>query len=371
MDTAGGLNIEPVPAAGRRALTVLYDLARPFIFTLDPETAHHVAFSNLDRAHALGLTRLLRPHVADDPVEVMGLTFPNPVGLAAGLDKNAEHIDALADFGFGFIEVGTVTPRPQPGNPAPRLFRLPPARALINRMGFNNEGLDRFVANVKASRSRGVVLGLNIGKNADTPIDKALDDYLIGLRRVYPLLLDRPGYVAVNISSPNTKNLRSLQGGAELKALLGGLRKARRELADRHGKRVPLAVKIAPDLDDADLPRIADALAAHGIDAVIATNTTITRDGVAGLPHAEETGGLSGAPLAARSTEVVRLLAQHLKGALPVIGVGGIMSGDDALAKIAAGAALVQLYTGIIYRGPALVGECRRAILRQRHWAAR
>ena len=349
---------------------MLYDFARPFIFTLDPETAHHVAFANLNRAHALGLTRLLRPHVADDPVEVMGLTFPNPVGLAAGLDKNAEYIDALADFGFGFIEVGTVTPRPQPGNPAPRLFRLPPARALINRMGFNNEGLDHFVARVRASRRRDVVLGLNIGKNADTPIERALDDYLAGLRRAYPLLLDRPGYIAVNISSPNTRNLRSLQGGAELKALLGGLREARQELAAQHGRRVPLAVKIAPDLDDAELPRIADVLAAHEIDAVIATNTTIARDAVAGLPHADEAGGLSGAPLAARSTEVIRLLARHLRGTMPVIGVGGIMSGDDAVEKIAAGAALVQLYTGIIYRGPALVGECRRAILRQRRRSA-
>jgi len=345
---------------------VLYDLARPFIFTLDPETAHHVAFSNLNRAHALGLTRLLRPHVADDPVEAMGLRFPNPVGLAAGLDKDAEHIDALADFGFGFIEVGTVTPRPQPGNPAPRLFRLPPARALINRMGFNNQGLDRFVANVRASRARHVVLGLNIGKNADTPIEKALDDYLIGLRRVYPLLLDRPGYIAVNISSPNTKNLRALQGGTELVALLKGLRRARRQLADEHGRRVPLAVKIAPDLDDAELPRVADALVEHEIDAVIATNTTVSRGGVAGLPHAEEAGGLSGAPLAARSTEVIRLLARHVKGALPVIGVGGIMSGDEAAEKLAAGAVLVQLYTGIVYRGPGLVGECRRAILRHR-----
>ena len=345
---------------------MLYDFARPFIFTLDPETAHHVAFSNLNRAHALGLTCLLRPRVADDPVEVMDLRFPNPVGLAAGLDKNAEHIDALADFGFGFLEVGTVTPRPQPGNPAPRLFRLPKAGALINRMGFNNDGLDRFVANVEASRTRSVVLGLNIGKNADTPIERALDDYLIGLRRVYPLLLERPGYVAVNISSPNTKDLRALQGGAELTALLKGLRKARAQLADEHGRRVPLAVKIAPDLDDAELPRIADALVEHEFDAVIATNTTVARDAVAGLPHATEAGGLSGAPLQARSTEVVRLLARHLQGRLPVIGVGGIMSGDDAAAKIEAGAALVQLYTGIIYRGPALVGECRRAILRLR-----
>ena len=350
---------------------MLYDLARPFIFALDPEMAHDVAFSNLERARALGLTCLLRPRVADDPVEVMGLRFPNPVGLAAGLDKNAEHIDALADFGFGFVEVGTVTPRGQPGNPAPRLFRLPEARALINRMGFNNLGLDRFVANVAAARARNIVLGLNIGKNADTPIERALDDYLIGLRRVYPLLLDRAGYIAVNISSPNTRDLRSLQGGAELTALLKGLRMARKELADEHGARVPLAVKIAPDLGDADLPRIADALVAHEVDAVIATNTTVARHAVAGLPHADETGGLSGAPLAARSTEVVRLLANHLKGALPVIGVGGILSGDDAVAKVAAGAALVQLYTGIIFRGPGLVGECRRAILRHRRQAGR
>jgi len=345
---------------------MLYEFARPFIFKLDPETAHHVAFSNLKRAHALGLTRALRPHAADDPVDAMGLRFANPVGLAAGLDKNGDYIDALADFGFGHIEVGTVTPLPQAGNPAPRLFRLPAAAALINRMGFNNEGLERFVANVQASRNRSVVLGLNIGKNAATPIENALDDYLKCLRLVYPLLLDRPGYIAVNISSPNTKNLRALQGGAELKALLSGIGTERSRLADRHGRRLPLAVKIAPDLDDDELPRIADALAAHGIDAVIATNTTLARDAVTGLPHADESGGLSGAPLAARSTEVVRLLARHLAGAMPVIGVGGIMSGADAVAKIAAGATLVQLYTGIVYHGPALVGQCRRAILRYR-----
>jgi dihydroorotate dehydrogenase len=345
---------------------VLYETVRALIFRLDPEVAHDLAFANLDRAHALHLTGLLRPRVADDPVELMGMRFPNPVGLAAGLDKNAEHIDALADFGFGFIEVGTVTPRPQPGNPAPRLFRLPGAGALINRMGFNNAGLDRFVENVDASRARHLVLGLNLGKNADTPIERALDDYRTGLRRVYPLLIDRPGYVAINISSPNTKNLRALQGGAELAALLRGLRATRRQLADRHGRRVPLAVKIAPDLDDAELPRIADALVAHEVDAVIATNTTVSREAVAGLQHADEAGGLSGAPLAARATAVVRRLAQHLRGALPVIGVGGIMSGADAVARIEAGAALVQLYTGIIYRGPALVGECRRAILRHR-----
>lgn len=349
---------------------MLYDFARPFVFLLDPENAHHLAFSNLDRAHALGLTRLLRPHVAADPVNAMGLVFPNPVGLAAGLDKNAEHIDALADFGFGFIEVGTVTPLPQPGNAKPRLFRLPQASALINRMGFNNDGLERFAANVEASRRRDIVLGLNIGKNAATPIERAIDDYVAGLTRVYPLLTGRPGYVAVNISSPNTKDLRSLQSGSELAALLRRLRKERKRLEDQHGKRVPLAVKIAPDLDDADLPRIADVLVDHGVDAVIATNTTVARDAIRHLPHGDETGGLSGAPLTARASEVARLLAAHLQGALPIIGVGGIMRGDDAATRIAAGASLVQLYTGIIYRGPALVGECRRAILRARAQSA-
>lgn len=348
---------------------MLYDLARPFFFALDPETAHDLALGGLARAHALGLTKLARPHVPADPVDAMGLRFPNPVGLAAGLDKNAAYIDALADFGFGFIEVGTVTPLPQPGNPKPRLFRLPEAAALINRMGFNNEGLERFVANVAASRAfsaAGGVLGLNLGKNAATPIESALDDYVLGLRAVYPLLVDRAGYVAINISSPNTKNLRTLQGGSELDALLRGLAAERARLADRHGKRVPIALKIAPDLDDADLPRVADALVAHGMDAVIATNTTIARDRVAGLPHAEEAGGLSGAPLLERSTEVVRTLAAHLKGALPIVAVGGILCGADAVAKVEAGATLVQIYTGLIYRGPALVAECRRALLVRR-----
>ncbi len=345
---------------------MLYELARPFIFKFGPETAHDLAFGNLARAHRLGLTRILRPWVPDDPVELMGLHFRNPVGLAAGLDKNADYIDALDDFGFGFIEAGTVTPRPQPGNPLPRAFRLPKAKALINRMGFNNLGLDHFVAQVQAGEifsARGGVLGLNIGKNADTPIERALDDYLLGLRAVYPLLLERPGYVAVNISSPNTKNLRSLQDGGGLESLLRGLRDERKRLADRFGRDVPMAVKIAPDLANTDLPRIVDTMVAHGVDAVIATNTTLARNAVSGLPHAEETGGLSGAPLRERATEVIALLARHLQGALPIIGVGGIMSGADAAEKIRAGAALVQIYTGLIYRGPALVGECRRAIL--------
>ncbi|MFN9806877.1 MAG: quinone-dependent dihydroorotate dehydrogenase [Betaproteobacteria bacterium] len=348
---------------------MLYDLARPFVFRFDPETAHDLAFGNLERAHRLGLTRLLRPHVADDPVTVMGLRFPNPVGLAAGLDKNAEHLDALGDMGFGFIEVGTVTPKPQPGNPKPRAFRLPKAQALINRMGFNNHGVDRFVANVALARdfsARGGVIGLNIGKNATTPIEQALDDYLACLRKVHPLLEHRAGYIAVNISSPNTRNLRALQDDAALAALLAGLRDERARLADRSGKRVPMAVKIAPDLNDEALPRIADTLVAHGVDAVSATNTTVARDAVQGLPHAEEAGGLSGAPVRARATEVIALLHRHLQGALPIIGVGGIMDGVAAVEKIAAGASLVQLYTGLIYRGPALVGECRRALLAAR-----
>lgn len=352
---------------------MLYELARPLVFRFGPETAHDLAFSNLARAHRLGLTRLLRPSVPDDPIELMGLRFPNPVGLAAGLDKNADYIDAIGDLGFGFIEAGTVTPRAQPGNPRPRVFRLPAAEALINRMGFNNEGLDHFVAAVEASRqfsASGGILGLNIGKNADTPIEKALDDYLTGIRAVYPLLIGRPGYVAINISSPNTKNLRSLQGGSELEHLLAGLRDERARLADRHGKRVPMAVKIAPDLADAELPRVADTLVAHGVDAVIATNTTLARDTVQGLPHAGEAGGLSGAPLRARATEVIALLSRHLRGTLPIVGVGGIMRGADAVEKIEAGASLVQIYTGLIYRGPALVSECRRALLAARRQTA-
>ncbi len=348
---------------------MLYELARPLLFALDPEAAHELAFANLRRAHALGLTRCLAPHVADDPVEAMGLVFPNPIGLAAGLDKNGAYVDALARLGFGFVEVGTVTPRPQPGNPKPRLFRLPQAQALINRFGFNSDGLERFVANVTASghASAGrVVLGLNLGKNADTPIERALDDYVLGLQRVYPLLVERPGYVAINISSPNTKNLRALQGGSELRQLLDGLAAERARLADRHGARVPMAVKIAPDLDGDELPRLADAIVTHGADAIIATNTTTARTGVQGLPHAGEAGGLSGAPLFERSTAVVRRLSEHLGGRLPIIAVGGVTRGADAVEKLKAGASLVQVYTGLIYHGPALVGACRRAVLAHR-----
>ncbi len=336
-----------------------YSLARPLLFALDAEHAHELTLGALDRAARSGALRLVTGCPVDDPVEVMGLRFRNRVGLAAGLDKNGAHVDALAAMGFGFIEVGTVTPRPQPGNPKPRMFRLPQREALINRMGFNNAGVDAFVANLRRARSRGV-LGLNIGKNADTPIERALDDYLLCLERVY----EHASYVTVNISSPNTKNLRQLQGGDALDELLAALQARRGELAARHGRRVPLALKIAPDLDDEQIAAIAGLLARHGIDAVVATNTTVSRDAVAGLPHADEAGGLSGAPVFEPSNRVIRALRGALPRDYPIIGVGGIMSADDARAKIAAGATLVQLYTGLVYRGPALVGQCARALAR-------
>ncbi len=343
-----------------------YGLLRPLLFALEPERAHRLVLDSLSRVHALGGGRLLAPTLADDPVQLLGLRFANPVGLAAGLDKNAAHVDALAALGFGFLEVGTITPRPQAGNPAPRLFRLPPARALVNRFGFNNDGLQACLQRLARCRWDGV-LGINLGKNATTPIEAALDDYLAGLRAAYPLACARPCYLAINISSPNTRDLRRLQHGGELALLLAGLASAREELAQRHGRRVPLAVKIGPDLADAELPQLAATLVEHQVDAVIATNTTIDRSAVAGLRHAQEAGGLSGAPLRQRATEVVGQLARHLQGALPVIGVGGILSGADAVEKLRAGARLVQLYTGLIYRGPALVAECRRAAA---HWRA-
>jgi dihydroorotate dehydrogenase len=283
----------------------------------------------------------------------MGLSFPNRIGLAAGLDKNGEAIDALAGWGFGHIEIGTVTPRPQPGNPKPRMFRLPQVEGIINRMGFNNHGIDALIANVRASRYRGI-LGINIGKNADTPIERAADDYLIGLDKAYP----HASYITVNISSPNTKNLRALQGESELDALLGSLKARQAELAQQHGKYVPLALKIAPDLDDAQIVNIGDALKRHRIDAVIATNTTLDRSKVTGQPHAEETGGLSGAPLFETSTQVVKKLAAALAGEVPIIAVGGVTDGAKAKAKLAAGAMLVQVYSGLIYRGPGLVKDC-------------
>lgn len=337
----------------------LYALARPALFALDPERAHELTLAGIDHAAACGALRLVAGPVVDDPVEVMGLRLRNRVGLAAGLDKNGAHVDAFAAMGFGFVEVGTVTPRPQPGNPRPRMFRLPERQALINRMGFNNEGVDAFVANVQRARS-GVVLGLNIGKNAATPIEQATDDYLACLERVYPLA----GYVTVNVSSPNTKNLRQLQGGDELDAMLAALRERQLRLAERHGRYVPLALKIAPDLDDAQIEAIAQRLRHHQIDAVIATNTTVSREAVAGLRHADEAGGLSGAPVFEASNRVIRALRALLPAGYPIIGVGGILSGEDAVAKIEAGATLVQLYTGLIYRGPALVRECALALQR-------
>jgi dihydroorotate dehydrogenase len=338
----------------------LYPLGRNALFALDAESAHHLALANLRRATALGLGALVAAPVPDDPQVVMGLTFRNPVGLAAGLDKDGAYIDALATFGFGFIEVGTVTPRAQPGNPRPRMFRIPEAEALINRMGFNNAGLDAFVANVRRSRfrARGGILGLNIGKNADTPIERATDDYLLCLSGVYA----HADYVTINISSPNTKQLRELQGGDQLGGLLAALKRRQAELADRDGRYVPLAVKIAPDLDLAQIDEIADALVAHRIDAVIATNTTLSRDAVAGMPHGDEAGGLSGGPLTATATRLTAALQRRLADRIPIIGVGGILRGEDAVARRAAGARLVQLYSGLIYRGPALVGECARAL---------
>ncbi|MES2538193.1 MAG: quinone-dependent dihydroorotate dehydrogenase [Pseudomonadota bacterium] len=339
---------------------LLYSLARPLLFSLDAEVAHNLTMSSLRRAAALGLAKVLpTPHA--DPRSVMGITFPNPVGLAAGLDKDGAYIDGLAALGFGFIEIGTVTPRPQKGNPKPRMFRLPKENAIINRLGFNNGGLDAFVANVQASRffqNKEGVLGLNIGKNADTPIERAADDYLLCLEKVYPYA----SYVVVNISSPNTKDLRQLQGASELDTLLARLGESRQRLADQHGRYVPVALKIAPDIGSEQIKIIAEALIRYRMDAVIATNTTITRDAVQGRPHAAEAGGLSGSPVFELSNKVIRALKAELGGACPIIGVGGILSGQDARAKIDAGASLVQLYSGLVYRGPALVRECAAAL---------
>ncbi|MDE2371355.1 MAG: quinone-dependent dihydroorotate dehydrogenase [Burkholderiales bacterium] len=340
-----------------------YAITRPFLFGLDPESAHDLTMNALARLQNTPAQCLWSQRRVDDPVTVAGLKFPNRVGLAAGLDKNGRCIDGLGAMGFGHIEVGTVTPRPQPGNPQPRMFRLPARQALINRMGFNNEGLDAFVANVRAAhsfRARGGIVGLNIGKNATTPIENAVDDYLAALAGVYP----HADYVAVNISSPNTKNLRALQSDAALDALLSALQARRLALAREHGRTVPMFVKIAPDLDEAQVGVIAATLRANGIDGVIATNTTLARDAVQGLPHADEAGGLSGAPVLTASNRVIAQLRAALGPGYPIIGVGGVLGGADARSKIAAGADLVQLYTGFIYRGPALVGEVARALKR-------
>jgi dihydroorotate dehydrogenase len=338
-----------------------FPLFRSALFALDPETAHHATLTSLNTSYNLGLSSLVVKRPAADPRKVMGIIFPNPVGLAAGLDKNGECINGLAALGFGFIEIGTITPRAQPGNPQPRLFRLPQAQAIINRMGFNNLGVDALIENVKRANFNGV-LGINIGKNADTPIDHAADDYLICLRKVYA----HASYVTVNISSPNTKNLRQLQGGNELDALLAQLKTEQEKLAQSQGKYVPLTVKIAPDLDSEQIKQIAALLTKHRIDGVVATNTTLSRAGVENLPHGNETGGLSGAPVRDKSTAVIRALANELQGVVPIIGVGGILKGADALEKVQAGAALVQIYSGLIYRGQDLVKEAADIICQKK-----
>ena len=335
---------------------MFYKLARKALFSTDPETAHELSMEGLRLGHRLGATRFLcskRGH----PVSCMGLEFPNPVGVAPGLDKNGDYFEALGDLGFGFVEIGTVTPRPQPGNPKPRVFRLPDAQAMINRLGFNNKGVDHLVRKVKNHQFKGI-LGINIGKNFDTPIENAADDYLQCLEKVYPYA----DYITVNISSPNTKNLRDLQGEDELDGLLGSISERRSELADEHGFCVPLAVKVAPDLEDETLPVIAEVVARHRMDAVIATNTTITRAGVEGMKHAEESGGLSGAPLKLKADEVLSAFRTLLPENIALIGVGGITRGQDAVDKLKLGADLVQFYTGMVYRGPELVSECLQAI---------
>jgi dihydroorotate dehydrogenase len=346
-----------------------YALARPFLFSMDAEAAHDLTMKSLAMTQHTPLKLAYCAGRVEDPIELAGLKFPNRVGLAAGLDKNARCIDGLAAMGFGFVEVGTVTPKPQAGNPKPRMFRLPQANALINRLGFNNEGLDSFLRHVRASTFRQqtagkqpLLLGLNIGKNASTPIENAVDDYLICLDGVYP----QADYVTVNISSPNTQNLRALQGDAALDALLGAIAQRRAALAQLHGKSVPIFVKIAPDLDPNQVTVIAATLQRHGMDGVVATNTTLSRDAVQGMAHASEAGGLSGAPVLEASNQVIRQLRAALGKGYPIIGVGGIMSGADAVSKIEAGADVVQLYTGLIYKGPGLVTEAAQAIKHKR-----
>ncbi len=335
----------------------MYALAKPFLFCLDAERAHDLALTAIEVAYRTGLNPLLAARAAPLPMRVFGIDFPNPVGLAAGLDKNGTHIDALAALGFGFIEIGTTTPRPQSGNPKPRMFRLPEHQAVINRLGFNNAGVDALVRNAERAQFTGV-LGINIGKNKDTPNELAIDDYLYCLERVYA----RASYITVNISSPNTQGLRDLQEEETLRRFVGTLREAQERLAAKHGTRKPMLLKIAPDLAEAELDGIAQVLLAARIDGLICTNTTIDRSAIAGAPNAEETGGLSGKPLFDKATSVLRGMAQRLGGKIPLIGVGGILSGQDAVEKIAAGASLVQFYSGMIYRGPTLIGESVEAI---------
>ncbi len=338
-------------------MTGIYEFARNLLFRLDPETSHDWSLGFLKGLAYTPLIHLLRGKRVSDPLKVMGIEFPNRVGLAAGLDKNGDYINAMAALGFGFVEIGTVTPRPQPGNPQPRLFRLPEAEAIINRMGFNNLGVEHLIEQVKRAEFKGV-LGINIGKNFDTPVENAIDDYLYCMEEVF----DFASYITVNISSPNTPGLRELQFGEHLHQLLATLKTRQEELAESHGHYVPLAVKIAPDLSDEEIRELAAAFLEHRIDGVIATNTTSDRDQVEGMPHGEEQGGLSGKPVFEKSTRVLAQLVEALGGAIPVIGVGGIASAEDARAKIAAGAALVQIYSGFIYQGPALISDCANAL---------
>ena len=328
----------------------MYNLARQLLFKFSPETSHELSLDLIGAGGRLGINAMLNKAPVSLPVRVMGLDFPNPVGLAAGLDKNGEAIRGMSQLGFGFVEIGTVTPRPQPGNPKPRIFRLPEAEAIINRMGFNNQGVEALMERAHAARFKGI-LGINIGKNFSTPVERAQDDYLLCLDKVY----HHASYVTVNVSSPNTPGLRSLQFGDQLKQLLEALRLRREELDVLHGKRVPLAIKIAPDMSDEETVLVAQAVLEAGMDAIIATNTTLGREGVAGLAHADEAGGLSGAPVREKSTHTVKVLAETLAGRLPIIAVGGITEGRHAAEKIEAGASLVQLYTGFIYKGPALI----------------
>ncbi|MFZ2737988.1 MAG: quinone-dependent dihydroorotate dehydrogenase [Burkholderiaceae bacterium] len=343
---------------------VPYALARQLLFRLDPEAAHELTMNGLARIQGTPLASCLASKRVDDPITLAGLHFPNRVGLAAGLDKNARCIDGLSALGFGFVEVGTVTPLAQAGNPKPRMFRLPQAQALINRLGFNNDGLDAFVTHVQRAsfrrhtKDQPMLLGLNIGKNASTPIERASDDYLLGLNGVYA----HADYVTVNISSPNTQNLRALQSDTALDGLLLALSQRREVLTQQHGKRVPIFIKIAPDLEPQQVQTIAQALLRHGMDGVVATNTTLSREAVSALPHGLETGGLSGSPVLAMSNRVISQLRLELGQGFPIIGVGGILSAADAVSKIKAGADVVQIYTGLIYQGPELVKQAALAI---------
>ncbi len=346
----------------------MYALTRPFLFRMDAERAHGLGLSMLETAYRTGTTPLVASRFKPFPVKLLGLTFPNPVGLAAGMDKDGAHIDALFALGFGFVEVGTVTPRPQEGNPKPRMFRLPEHQAVINRLGFNNAGVDALVRNVEKARRKGDgILGINIGKNKDTPNEQASLDYLICLEKVYPLA----DYVTINISSPNTAGLRELQEEQQLRRLLGHLREAQERLWTKHGRRVPMLVKVAPDLTDEDIDVTARVLGEMQVDGVVATNTTVSRVAVHTHPLAKETGGLSGEPLMAKSTAVLRMLRTRLPEQIPLVGVGGILSGADAVKKMAAGASLVQMYTGLVYRGPGLIGDCVEAIRRRKEAPSR